>query len=664
MTTINQPKYVVYDLETLKHLSTGCFYDLTTKKKKEFVIYDDPEQLKAFLLFLKALNKNDYILVGFNNLGFDSQILEYMIGESEKWLVCGFDAQTIVSLIHEKAQHIISLQNSTEKFLHLVPEWKMTIPQIDLFRQKHYDGKAKQGTSLKWIQFTMRYPTVEEMPIHHEDDISKEDIPNILKYNWNDVDSTATFFEKNKFETEIRHYLSEKYNVNLINASEPRIAKLLFGKFLSDEMDISFNDLKQMRTFRKTVALKDIVLPYTKFQTPELNAVLDAVNQAVVNPNLNAKENTKFDINFDFGGIDTYVGLGGIHGCCSSGVYENTSNNIIHDIDVVSYYPNLAIQNGLRPRHLGEAFNRVYKMIFDERQKIPKSDPVNYVYKIILNSTYGLSKEINSYLYDPLFTYSITINGQLSLLMLIEKLVLEVPDIKIYQENTDGVTLGYDPQYKPLVSKICDWWCQLTKLELEHGFYKKLIIRDVNNYIGVKDDFDWDEYQTYVKKGERKKYSKIKHKGAFELEIDFHKNPSNLIVPLAAEAYLVGGKDYREFIFEHDDIYDFLAGVKKKSDFNLVLHTLNDGKYSQENLPKVTRYYVSKNGGHLRKEFHSGKKAGGNVGVNVEWKITPLNVVKETRASRYPQLNHTFYIKETEKLIFSIENDANQLKLF
>ena len=67
-----------------------------------------------------------------------------------------------------------------------------------------------------------------------------------------------------------------------------------------------------------------------------------------------------------------------------------------------------------------EAFCEQYEWFFDERKKIPKKDPKNYVYKIILNSTYGLSNDENSFLYDPEFTMRITINGQLSLSMLYE----------------------------------------------------------------------------------------------------------------------------------------------------------------------------------------------------------------------------------------------------
>ena len=62
--------------------------------------------------------------------------------------------------------------------------------------------------------------------------------------------------------------------------------------------------------------------------------------------------------------------------------------------DVTSFYPNLAIKNKWAPLHLPkEEFTDQHEWFFKERKKIPKSDPRNYVYKIVLNSTYGLSND-------------------------------------------------------------------------------------------------------------------------------------------------------------------------------------------------------------------------------------------------------------------------------
>ena len=649
-------KFIIYDVETLRNLFTVCFYEFQTEAKKEFVLYDDTKQLDELYKFLLRVKRHEYIMVGFNSLSFDAQIIEFILDNYKNWK--GHSLQDVVSEIYEKAQRLVSLPDE-ERFSYLVPEWNLSIPQIDLFKQKHYDGAAKQGTSLKWIQFTMRYHTVEEMPIDHTELVSKEEIPLVLSYNWNDVLSTAAFFKKIKFETDLRSDLSQKYNLSLLNASEPRLAKMIFGKFLCEDMNITMKELRDMRTYRKKIKLKDVIFPYVSFQTPELQDVMKTIEDVTID----VGEKGSFKHHFEYGGIETDIGLGGIHACCSPGVYEAREDLIIEDIDVVSFYPNLGIENDIKPKHLGSSFSKIYKNIFEQRKKIPKSDPTNYVYKIILNSTYGLSKEINSYLYDPFFTYSITINGQLSLLMLVELLVKRIPDLKIYQENTDGVTIGYNPKYRSVVSDVCSEWKSITKLELEHAFYKKMIIRDVNNYIAVKEGFDWNEYQGYVREGKRKKYEKVKHKGTFELELDYHKNPSFLVVPMAFEAHFLGGLDYREFIKNHSNIYDFLGAVKRKRNFDLNLYSVRDGVSQAESQQKVTRFYIATDGGMLIKDFKDERKAR-KIAVIAGWKVAILNNVTQENALNYENIDYGYYFKETEKLINSVEKNINQLTMF
>ena len=115
------------------------------------------------------------------------QILQYIF---ENKYSQNLSEDEITHKIYLKAQEIIRQQNNDEKFNNLIPEWKQFFPQIDLFKQKHYDGTAKRGTSLKWIEFTTRFDNIEEMPIHHNTLISDSDIPFILEYNWNDVKAT------------------------------------------------------------------------------------------------------------------------------------------------------------------------------------------------------------------------------------------------------------------------------------------------------------------------------------------------------------------------------------------------------------------------------------------------------------------------------------------
>lgn len=48
--------------------------------------------------------------------------------------------------------------------------------------------------------------------------------------------------------------------------------------------------------------------------------------------------------------------------------------------------------------------------------------------------------------------------------------------------------------------EICSNWCKRTGMELEHDFIKKIIQKDVNNYIYIKEDGQNKSKGAYVKK--------------------------------------------------------------------------------------------------------------------------------------------------------------------
>lgn len=698
---INLDKLIIYDIETICNCFIVCFKDYKTQKKKEFVIFDSKKydnSVVELFNFIKTCIKHNYTFVGFNNLGFDAQVLTYFYEwccEKRDPLI-NFTNDFVVEKIYQKAQKLISIQDSLEKFKYLNKEEDLFSPQIDLFKQHHYD-RPQKATSLKWVQFSMNYPTIEEMPIPHDRPVEENQIPMILEYCWNDVDSTMTFFEKAKFETDVRLQLSKEYKLNLVNASEPKMVREIFGKFLCQEMGINYTELKKLKTERESVKLNEVIFPYVQFQTKEFKEVLDIFKSHTVVTDLNYefKDNTipafdkkgnplidkktgkqknkkikvkedndislnelrkehgldwlerdrsKFNYTFNFKGMEVVLGLGGIHACVEPGVYVPGENEIIEDADGTSFYPFLAIKNDLRPEHLGKAFNVVYPLMFEERMKYPKKDPRNYVFKIILNSAYGLSKEVNSYLYDPKFTYGITINGQLSLLMLAEALSMSVPNIKFLQMNTDGITYVYNKDYEAIVRKICSWWEKTTKIGLEYAYYDKMVIMDVNNYLAVKSGFDDTK--------DEKEY--IKKKGLFETEKPFHKNPSSLIIPKALEKYFIKNLTPKDFIISKEhSIFDFCNGVKKKNNFDLNL-LINVGdvevKHPQQ---KITRYIITNNinnSGLLVKDFHDGRR----VSVEAEKFVIPLNNIEDTSIDKYP-INFEHYINETEKVINLIE---------
>lgn len=661
-------KYVVYDIETLINLSTFCFLECQSGQSKQFIIHESVNDLRPLVRFLRASKNANYAFVGFNNVFFDGQIIHWIISRYNE--LCTLSGEQVAEAIYRKAQALIDLPEN-ERFGVLVPEKELYIRQIDLYKQKHYDGKAKR-TSLKWLEFTMRMKSIEEMPIPHDEPVSVQQIEEVLSYNWNDVKATHEFFELNRFETDLRIKLSEQFGIDLLNASEPRMAREILASLLAQDMGISVKALKEKRTFRKEIHLGKCIVSIVQFKDEMFKQLVAGIRATTINAS-----NTKgvFEHKLFYKGIEIDYGVGGVHGAVPAGVYYSNDDYVIKTVDVKSFYPNMIINYGFAPAHLGDTFAKRYRWFFEERGNYAKKDPINYIYKIILNATYGMSNDINSFLYDPLTTMKTTISGQLLLSMLAEA-VGTIDDSQLLMLNTDGLEIRIPRNAEAQFQQMCAFWETQTGLQLEHDEYSKMIIGDVNNYIAVfteraaKSEGDWNSLKqsnpdyVFIRKDAGGEtiylYSPVKAKGRFEIKLDYHKNPSALIVPKAIYSYFVKGLSVEDVIESCGSLYDFCYGVKKKSDFQLNLHYVSQGTYIKEKQPKVCRFYVSTDGGKLVKDFDDGRV----VNVNASACVTPANYIDDDKLIP-DNLNCKFYIDEAYKEIRVIEVPINnQLKLF
>ena len=325
-------------------------------------------------------------------------------------------------------------------------------------------------------------------------------------------------------------------------------------------------------------------------------------------------------------------GVGGIHGSKTGHACEG-DDFLIVDLDVKSYYPNLAIKNRVYPEHLNETFCDAYEEFYIERAKIPKSNPVNKAYKDGLNIVYGDSNNEFSAFYDPKYTMTITVNGQLSLCMLIERLV-EICGIKMLQCNTDGFTFMIHKSKMDDMKDNVSRWENLTGLEMEDVYYKDMFIRDVNNYIGVYTN------------------NEVKSKGAYEYEplksmklMSIHKNHSALVIPMAVEHEVLGNGSAEDFIRTHKDPFDFMLRAKLPRSMSLVLEV--DGvDVPQQN---ICRYYPAVNGGNLVKIMPplEGKDDERRMNLESGWLVKTCNNIHDFEWD----INYDYYIQEVNKLL-------------
>ena len=298
------------------------------------------------------------------------------------------------------------------------------------------------------------------------------------------------------------------------------------------------------------------------------------------------------DLTATINGFEFDYGVGGIHGSVKARKIVATDDWLIRDIDVASLYPSIAIQNNLAPAHLGSRFGAVYAEIPKERKewqakKGKKCTEANAL-KLAANGAYGKSNSKFSPLYDPQFMLTITVNGQLMLSMLAEQL-LKVPTLSIIQINTDGITYFVHRQHEPQAAAVCKQWESLTRLTLEDANYKRMWVRDVNNYIA--EDF----------KG------KLKLKGAYwspeplrygesiaeQQPPAWHKDLGNCVSVQAAVAAMVHGVDPDLYVRLNNNPFDFMLRYKVNKKDTLYC----GGVPTQKNV----RYYVARNGGELVK---------------------------------------------------------------
>ena len=626
------------DYETLSNCFLGVFESVKTEDRIIFVIHKSQNDILELVTFLERNIALDEWHVSFNGLAFDSQITEHILRNKKQLLKQ--DGDTIARFIYNKAQETIQRSNSGE-FAEFSPK-KLSIRQIDVFKLNHWDNPAKRS-SLKWIEYTMDWKNIMDMPIHHTSEITEQQILSIVKYCINDVKATKAIMHLSKSQIELRRALTEEYNIDLFSASEPRISKELFLHFLSEETGIKKYDLRQMRTNRSMITVKDIILPYIEFKTATFQHLLKKFQDVVIYPG-QTKGGFKYSVQYK--GVKTDYGLGGIHGARIGRVYNSNDDMVIMTSDVTSYYPNLAIRNGWAPAHLPQReFCNLYEWFFEERKKIPKKDPKNYVYKIILNSTYGLSNDENSFLYDPEFTMRITINGQLSLSMLYEMICEEIPNAMPLMQNTDGLETIIPREYVDKYMEICARWEELTNLELEHDTYSKIVLGDVNNYIAITED------------------GKSKCKGRFEYkDLALHKNKSFLIIPKALHAYFVEGIDPEKYLSENQNIFDYCGGVKIKGDWKYVEKHIKNGVYAEKELQKTIRYYICNSGSKIVKINKSdGREIQTEAG---KWlQQVYINHIDDMPFDEY-EINTKYYLENIRKEIEGLEPNKNQLTLF
>ena len=342
--------------------------------------------------------------------------------------------------------------------------------------------------SLKLLSGRLHAPRMQDLPFAPGTVLTKDQITITRWYCINDLDNTQLLYEELLPDILLREKMSIRYGVDLRSHSDAQIAESVIS---SEIRRITGQKYLRAPDLPENISYKYQVPAFLNYSTPLLEWVLDTVKQsdfrvhesgAIIMP----KELRSIKITLASG---TYqMGIGGLHSNEKTSCHIADENTILCDRDVASYYPRIILNEKLAPSHLGNSFLVVYNNLVEERlnSKRQGDKATSDSLKIVVNGSFGKLGNKYSSLYSPNLLIQVTITGQLTLLMLIER--LELANYQIVSANTDGIIIKCSKDREISMNQIITQWEKDTGFETESTYYKAIFSRDVNNYFAVKEN--------------------------------------------------------------------------------------------------------------------------------------------------------------------------------
>ena len=488
---------IAYDFEVFKY--NWLVVAIDPKEPKPYVIIDDLDALKK----LYEQYKND-IWIGYNSRHYDQYIL--------KGLLCGFDAWDLNDHIINKGCSGWSYSSLMEKIFLI-----------------NYDV-APLNNSLKQLEGFQGH-NIHESSVNFTIDrkLTDAEIKETVKYCTNDVKENLNVFAANINDFDALLWLVKEFKFPLSYMSKTKAqisAEILECEKVerNDEWELYMLDCVRLSKYKK------------------------AAEWFMDEKNHDYKKNFSMEV----AGVKHDFGWGGVHGAKEKYHYKCDKDHLMLHVDVESFYPRLMIwhdlltRNAKKPKRFKGIFNRRMQLKHEGKKKAQA--PL----KIVINGTFGISKDPTNKAYDPRNANLICVNGQLLLLDLIEKLET-VPSFELIQSNTDGLIIKIHRRDFDIVDDICFEWETRTDMKLGFDYVYEIWQKDVNNYVFV--DFD----------------GKAERKGAYVKEL----SPMDNDLPIINKAlvdYMLKGVPVEKTINDCDNLIDFQKICKLTSKFNYVLH--------------------------------------------------------------------------------------------
>ena len=435
------------------------------------------------------------------------------------------------------------------------------------------DDIADPGVSLKSIEGNLRRKIVEcNVAFDIDRPLTETEIEDVKKYLGEDLDGTvALYWERKENYIDAKALICDMYDVPKaegIGLTNAKLCARILGakpqKF-DDERDYKIPDNIDTDLIPKIVL--DFFLQINDKSIPDAKLFGSGKGSKGLTLDLILKTSA--------GECPVTYAWGGVHGAKPCVTVEETKDRVIINQDVASLYPNSMLNFGYCSRAMEDP--EAYRKLVEKRLRYKRSGDKlrSNALKLPINTTYGAMLNPYNDLADRLAGRSVCISNQLAMTMLIVQLAKSCETIDFININTDGIMFSIDRKEVELSEEIVKQWSEVTKFEMERDDFKKVIQKDVNNYIGITPD------------------GKFKTKGGYVSLYDGgnFKTNSLQIIHKAIVDYLVNGIPVEKTINDCDDIFAFQQIVKTGGTFEGAYQYINGERVQ---IQKVNRIYAVK----------------------------------------------------------------------
>lgn len=606
----------IYDIEVYAH-DWFVGFKRPEPGSNSIIIHNDTERLRAFL------TQPDIILGSFNGKHYDDYVVRTMINGGTNFHVKKHNDY----IIGGGAPWEYNPFNYNDMIFKNLP-----CPTFDL-----RDDIADPGTSLKSIEGNLRRRIVEcNVPFDLDRPLTKEEIEDVKKYLNEDLDGTAAlYWERKEDYLDAKVLIGEMYDVppeEALGLTNAKLCARILGakpQNFNDERDYVIPDNIDTDLIPKKIL--DFFLQIRDKSIPD--AKLFGAGKGSKGMTLDIILKTSY------GECPVTYAWGGVHGAKPCITVEETEDRVIINQDVASLYPNSMLNFGYCSRAMEDP--EAYRKLVERRLGYKHSGDKlrSNALKLPINTTYGAMLNAYNDLADRWAGRSVCISNQLAMTMLITMLCRECETIDFININTDGIMFTIDKKEVQASEDIIKKWSEITKFEMERDDFKKVIQKDVNNYIGITPD------------------GKFKTKGGYVSLYDGgnFKTNSLQIIHKSIVDYLVKGIKPETTINECQDIFAFQQIIKTGGTFEGSYHYINGVR---EPIQKVNRVYAVKDpkyGAVVKGKWITEKRSKNKITGKMD--VTPVDPPKwsETVISECPE--HCFIDNENVLTVDDLDKD-------